>query len=215
MARWLGIVIPLMAAVLCWPPRRAGVAAVCATATSTDAATSIAGPDPVGLRWASDDAVRPEPAAGTPAAETAVSVAVAVELLALALTSGVPLTVALEAVAGRSGPIVAAQLRQVSAALQWGVEGAKAWEGLPRLWQPVGAAIALAAQVGMPAAGLLGEAASNIRAQEQQLLQERTARLGVLIVLPLGGCFLPAFAALTVLPVVGVIAAGVLRGGLG
>lgn len=167
------------------------------------------GPVPtVGSSWAAGaGGVRPE---APP--EDALSVAAAIDLLALALTSGVPLTSALESVASRSGPAVRSHLRQVSAALQWGVDGPKAWEGLPALWQPVGGAIAIAGQIGMPAAGLLREAAGNIRAQERQRLQERTARLGVLIVLPLGGCFLPAFAVLTVVPVVAVIAASVLHG---
>lgn len=167
--------------------------------------------DSIGSRWSTGSA--PGDTAIAVPVETALSVAVAVDLLALALTCGVPMTVALESVADRSGPVVCAHLRQVSAALQWGVDAAKAWEGLPAPWRPVGAAIALAGEIGVPAAGMLRESAKDLRASERQRLQERTARLGVLIVLPLGGCFLPAFAVLTVLPVVGVIAVDVLHGG--
>lgn len=183
--------LPLLVAVLCWPPRRS------------------AAPASPGLGDLWRDAA---PASPTSVAETTLSVATAIDLLALALTSGSPLTNALSAVADQSPPVVAGQLRQVTAALQWGVDEAKAWQGLPAVWRPAADALALATRVGMPAAGLLREAAATIRRDERQALHERTARLGVLIVLPLGGCFLPAFAALTVLPVVAVIARSVLTG---
>lgn len=182
----------MLLAVWCWPPRRC---------------SAPAEPGLGGL-W-QESAEAPSPTAGS---ETTLSVATAIDLLALALTSGVPLTKALAAVSDQSAPVVAGQLRQVSAALQWGVDEAKAWQGLPPVWRPAADALALAARVGMPAAQLLREAAATIRRDERQSLQERTARLGVLIVLPLGGCFLPAFAALTVLPVVAVIARSVLAG---
>lgn len=189
--------LPLLLAVLCWPPRRL---------------VPIA-PAGLGELWQATASAAPLPApAPTSPPETSLSVATAIDLLALALTSGSPLTNALSAVADQSPPVVAAQLRQVTAALQWGVDEGKAWQGLPAVWRPAADALALAARVGMPAAGLLREAAATIRRDERQSLQERTARLGVLIVLPLGGCFLPAFAALTVLPVVAVIARSVLAG---
>lgn len=188
----LSIAVPLLVAVLCWPPRHAGMPA-----------------EPgLGVLWQAASSAPPTPVDQ----ETTLSVASAIDLLALALTSGSPLTNALAAVADQSGPVVAAQLRQVIAALQWGVDDAKAWQGLAPVWRPAADALALAARVGMPAAGLLREAAATIRRDERQSLQERTARLGVLIVLPLGGCFLPAFATLTVLPVVAVIARNVLSG---
>ncbi|KYH42882.1 hypothetical protein AZH51_00445 [Branchiibius sp. NY16-3462-2] len=187
----ISIGLPLWAAVLCWPPYRS-------------AAPAQPGPDDL---WQVADS-----SPLTPVAETMLSVATAIDLLALALTSGSPLTNALSAVADQSTPVVASQLRQVTAALQWGVDEAKAWQGLPAVWRPAADALALAARVGMPAAGLLREAAATIRRDERQALHERTARLGVLIVLPLGGCFLPAFATLTVLPVVAVIARSVLAG---
>lgn len=193
----MSIGLPLLLAVLCWPPRRCAPAA----------------PPGLGGLW-QDTAFVASPPAPMPhrPPETSLSVATAIDLLALALTSGSPLTNALSAVADQSTPVVASQLRQVTAALQWGVDEAKAWQGLPAVWRPAADALALAARVGMPAAGQLREAAATIRRDERQALKERTARLGVLIVLPLGGCFLPAFAALTVLPVVAVIARSVLGG---
>lgn len=207
----LSVALPLLMAVLCWPPRRPapagqhGIGGLWSdadvdfdTVAGTDTARSAAG---AGHETRSVAAV-----------ETTLSVATAIDLLALALTSGAPLTNSLTAVAEHSGPVVAAQLRQVTAALQWGVDETKAWRGLPSVWRPAADALTLAARVGMPAAGLLREAAATIRRDERQALQERTARLGVLIVLPLGGCFLPAFAVLTVLPVVAVIARSVLAG---
>lgn len=193
--------LPLLLAVLCWPSRTAAPAA--STAVETTAAPEATG----------DGQEAPGSRRRAAGPEDTLSVATAVDLLALALSCGAGLGNALSAVAEQSGPAVAAQLRQVAAALQWGVDEAKAWQGLPDVWSPAADALALAAQVGMPAAGLLHEAAAGIRRRERQALQERTARLGVLIVLPLGGCFLPAFAVLTVLPVVAVIARSVLHGG--
>lgn len=186
------VALPLALAVLCWPRR---------------ASRTVAKPRLGGL-WREAAASRPSIAS----AETTLDVATAIDLLALALMSGVPMTTALAAVADQSEPVVRSQLRQVIAALQWGVDETKAWQGLPPVWRPAADALALAARVGIPAAGLLREAAAAFRRDERQLLQERTARLSVLIVLPLGGCFLPAFAVLTVLPVVAVIARSVLAG---
>lgn len=146
------------------------------------------------------------------AAEDVLSVAAALDLMALALGSGVPLVTAVEVVADRSGPVVRGHLRQVVAALRWGVAEARAWDGLPRIWQPAGQAIALAGMAGVPPAGLLKRAASDMRRAEQRRIEEATARLSVLVVIPLGLCFLPAFALLTVVPVIAALAGDLLTG---
>nr|WP_246336648.1 type II secretion system F family protein [Flexivirga oryzae] len=144
--------------------------------------------------------------------EDVLSVAGALELMALALGSGVPLVVAVEQVAQRSGPVVAGHLRRVVAALRWGVEDAKAWEGLPEVWRPAARAVALAGMAGVPPAGLLTRAAADLRRAEQRRIEEATGRLSVLVVIPLGLCFLPAFALLTVVPVVAALAGDLLAG---
>ncbi|MDN5805169.1 MAG: type II secretion system F family protein [Microlunatus sp.] len=148
---------------------------------------------------------RPDP-------EDVLSVATALELMALALGGGVPLVTAVEVVADRCGPVVAGQLRQVVAALRWGVEEARAWDGLPAVWRPAGQALALAGMAGVPPAGLLRRAASDMRRAEQRRIEEATGRLSVLVVIPLGLCFLPAFALLTVVPVIAALAGDLLAG---
>ena len=140
------------------------------------------------------------------------SVAVCLDLLALALTGGIPLVTAVEAVAVDAGDEVGRHLRQVAAAMRWGVDEVRAWDGLPEVWKPAAAALALAATAGVPPGGLLRRAANDIRRSERERLDEAIGRVSVLIVVPLGLCFLPAFALLTVVPVVMTIARGVLAG---
>lgn len=140
------------------------------------------------------------------------AVAEALDLLALALGSGVPMVIAIEAVAQDAGALVASHLHQVAAALRWGVDEVSAWDGLPRAWQPAAAALALAASAGVPPGDLLRQGAEDIRRRERQRLDEAAGRVGVLVVIPLGLCFLPAFALLSVVPVVITIAGGVLAG---
>lgn len=147
-----------------------------------------------------------------PAVDDVRAVAASLDLLALALGSGVPMVVAVEAVAQDAGDLVGRHLCQVAAAMRWGVDEVRAWEGLPEVWKPASAALALAATAGVPPGGLLRRAAHDIRRREQQRLDESIGRVSVLIVVPLGLCFLPAFALLTVVPVVTTIARGVLAG---
>lgn len=156
-------------------------------------------------------AARAQPGASS-AAEDVLSVAGALDLMALALGSGVPLVTAVEVVAERSGPIVGAHLRQVVAALRWGVAETRAWDGLPKIWRPAGQAVALAGMAGVPPAGLLKRAAADMRRAEQRRIEEATGRLSVLVVIPLGLCFLPAFALLTVVPVIAALAGDLLTG---
>jgi pilus assembly protein TadC len=145
-------------------------------------------------------------------AEDVLSVAGALDLMALALGSGVPLVNAVDEVAAHCGPIVAGQLRRVVAALRWGVEDGRAWDELPVIWRPAGQAVALAGMAGVPPAGLLKRAAADMRRAEQRRIEEATGRLSVLVVIPLGLCFLPAFALLTVVPVIAALAGDLLGG---
>lgn len=156
-----------------------------------------------------------EPASPDPppsVADDVRSVAASLDLLALALGSGVPLVTAVEAVAEDAGDQVARHLRQVAAAMRWGVDEVRAWDGLPAVWKPAAASLALAVTAGVPPGALLRRAADDIRRGERQRLDEAIGRVSVLIVVPLGLCFLPAFALLTVVPVVMTIARGVLAG---
>lgn len=55
---------------------------------------------------------------------------------------------------------------------------------------------------GAPSASMLRAAAQQARAQRREGSQRRAEELGVKMMLPLGGCFLPAFILLGVVPVV-------------
>ncbi|MER6224634.1 hypothetical protein ABT189_29470, partial [Streptomyces sp900105755] len=68
---------------------------------------------------------------------------------------------------------------------------------------------------GMPAAAPVARLASDARAEWARSATARARRAAVLISAPVGLCFLPAFIAVGVLPVVIGLAGGVLRGGGG
>lgn len=133
---------------------------------------------------------------------TLYDLATCVDLLAASLAGGVPLADALTRVAQVSPQRLADDLRTVSAALAWGVDDDAAWAEVDPAWAPVGAALALARALGLPPVRLLRDAADAIRAGEDARLEQAAARVGVLLVLPLGLAFLPAFVLLTVVPVV-------------
>lgn len=151
------------------------------------------------------------------------SVAYAMDLLALALAGGAPGIVAVEAVAeacdetaeARSGGGVAGAwgssstrsdgvgaLSRVAAAMRWGVDERSAWAAAPPVWRPVASAFELSARCGAAPSGLLRQAAKDLRAAEGERLATASARAGVRVVLPLGLCFLPAFVLLTIVPMV-------------
>lgn len=135
----------------------------------------------------------------------------AVVLLSLALRGGVAVTAAIDTVAEVTSGQVRADLRSVAAAYRWGMPPAEVWNDLDPVWRPVALAWAAAERAGVPPAGLLLSAAQRLREREAARLEARLQRAGVLLVLPLGGLFLPGFIATTVLPVV-VHLVGHLRG---
>lgn len=141
------------------------------------------------------------PKAGAPE-ESISDVAAALELLAAALASGAPVLHALDEVAAVSGAVVSSHLRTVAVALRWGVPASEAWDGVPDLWWPARQALCLAESTGAAPAALLAQAAQAIRRNEDARLEAGAARLGVLLVVPLGLCFLPAFFLIAVVPAV-------------
>lgn len=134
----------------------------------------------------------------------------ALNLLALAMRSGVGHVEAIEAVAGQLAGPLGAHLHTVAAAIRWGVDEREAWASVPTAWQPAAWALRMAASAGVPPAELLVRAAGDLRRAEDQRLEMATSRLAVLVVLPLGLAFLPAFVLTTVLPIVLALAADVL-----
>ena len=140
---------------------------------------------------------------GTPQeTSTVLDAAAAVDLVAVSLAGGLPLADALGAVAEVSRGRVRHDLRLVEAALRWGVEPPVAWREAGGVWAPVGVAFTLAAELGLPPRRLLHECADELRRSEAARGEAALGRLGVLLVLPLGLLFLPAFALRAVVPVV-------------
>lgn len=126
-------------------------------------------------------------------------------LLALALQSGRGLAQSLEEVAIVSATGAAQDLRTVAAALRWGRSMSQAWTYAREVWGPTATAFVVADAVGAPSASVLLDAATSLRDTEARRLEEAGGRAAVMLVLPLGLCFLPAFIATAVVPVVAVL----------
>ena len=134
----------------------------------------------------------------------------ALGLVAAALRSGVGAVEALEAVAavdagpaGHDSPVVAAAHR-------WGQYPTR--HGPIRVgWAAAAVAWHAAHSAGAAPAGLLTAASGRMRAEESRRVEAAVHRAGVLLVLPLGVCFLPGFVATTVAPVVLHLLGGVAR----
>ena len=69
-------------------------------------------------------------------------------------------------------------------------------------WRAAAVAWHAAHTAGAAPGGLLGAAATRMREEESRRVEAEVQRAGVLLVLPLGVCFLPGFVATTVAPVV-------------
>lgn len=137
-----------------------------------------------------------------PATETPHDIADALLLLSLALRSGQGMLDVLDDVGSRIGGVTGARLRSVAAAQRWGHSVAESWSRLPEPWRPAAMAWQAAAESGAAPADLIARAAGQIRRSEDLRIEVTTTRAGVRLVLPLGLCFLPAFIATTVVPVV-------------
>lgn len=138
-------------------------------------------------------------------------VADATDLMALALTAGGSVPDALESVAQVVPGAVALDLRRVSAALRWGRDMRQAWTFASPGWAPAATALVVSSSCGAPASEVLRAAATQIREEESRRLEAAAGRAGVLLVLPLGLCFLPAFVATSVVPILLVLLGESLR----
>lgn len=138
------------------------------------------------------------------------------DLLRACLCGGAPLQAAATAVGQAVGGPAGARLGRVTAALTVGVPPALAWVELagdrPETdpLGPAARALARSATTGTPAVDVLGRLADDARAESRTAASEAARRAGVLAVAPLGLCFLPAFVAVGVVPVVVGLAAPVL-----
>ena len=140
-------------------------------------------------------------------------IADALVLVALGLRAGLPLATALHHVQVGATGVVRADLASVVAALGWGLPAQEAWTHAGARWRQAAIATHLSEQTGAAPAELLEGAATRLREQGERARERAAARAGVLLVLPLGLGFLPAFACTAVVPVVVTLASGVLAGG--
>jgi pilus assembly protein TadC len=135
-------------------------------------------------------------------AATVDEAATALSLVAAALRSGVGSVEALEAVAAVDHGPAGRELAVVAVAHRWGRPTDEAWANVGAGWGAAAVAWHAAHSAGAAPAGLLGAAAARMRAEESRRVEAAVQRAGVLLVLPLGVCFLPGFVATTVAPVV-------------
>ena len=142
------------------------------------------------------------------------SLALALDLVAVALTAGQPLSAALVLAAPAAGAPADAQLARVGALLRLGADPDEAWRTTADdpVLEPVAAAARRSAASGIRLAAAFEQLATELRAQLRTAATARAERAGVLAAAPLGLCFLPSFVCLGIVPVVVGIAGGVLAG---
>ncbi|MFF4960573.1 type II secretion system F family protein [Streptomyces sp. NPDC001222] len=139
----------------------------------------------------------------------------AADLLAACIAAGAGPVAAAQAVGQALRGPVGERLERGAAEMRLGGEPADAWRRLASL--PGAAALARllerAGDSGLPAAASVGRLATEARAEWGRTATARARRAGVLVTAPVGLCFLPAFIAVGVLPVVIGLAGGLLGGG--
>jgi len=141
----------------------------------------------------------------------------AADLLAACIAAGASPVSAAQAVGEALGGPVGERLAGGAAEVRLGGAPADAWRRLAAL--PGAGALARllerAGDSGVPAASPVGRLAAEARAEWGRAATARARRAGVMVTAPVGLCFLPAFVAVGVLPVVIGLAGGLLGGGGG
>ncbi|MEV0219907.1 type II secretion system F family protein [Streptomyces sp. NPDC050704] len=160
---------------------------------------------------------RPVPAEEFDAVLAERQLPLAADLLAACIAAGAGPVVAAQAVGEALGGPVGERLARGAAEMRLGGEPAEAWRGLAALPRARALARLLerAGESGVPAAVPVARLAAEARAEWGRTATARARRAGVLVTAPVGLCFLPAFIAIGVLPVVIGLADGVLGGGGG
>ncbi|WP_434593591.1 type II secretion system F family protein [Streptomyces sp. A5-4] len=138
----------------------------------------------------------------------------AADLLAACISAGAGPREAAEAVGESLGGPVGDRLARAAAELRLGGEPAAAWGRLGAIPGASGLARCLerAGATGAPAAEPVSRLADGLRAERSREAAARAGRAGVLMVGPVGLCFLPAFLVTGVVPVVIGLAGGLMNG---
>ena len=130
----------------------------------------------------------------------------AVDLLALAVGAGGNVILAVAAAGRRGSGPLAEELRRVADEVARGRRLADALDELPALageaTRPLATALAGAERYGVPLGPALERIGDDVRRQRQRRAEEAARKVPVRLLFPLVVCILPAFALLTVAPLV-------------
>ncbi|WP_324607975.1 type II secretion system F family protein [Streptomyces rimosus] len=140
------------------------------------------------------------------------ALAPAADLLAACLAAGAGPREAADAVGRSVDGTVGVQLRRVAAELRLGAEPTAAWQRFGALpgARDLARCMERAGISGAPAVEGVSRIAAGLRASAHRTAAERARRAGVLVTLPLAACFLPAFLAIGVVPVLIGLAEGLM-----
>lgn len=135
------------------------------------------------------------------------------DLLAATLRAGVPVDRAAAAVADALGGPLGERLERTARSLRLGADPAEAWAHLADVpgASRLGAAAVRSSTSGGALAGALTRLSEDLRGDRSVAAEAAARRAGVLIVLPLGLCFLPAFLLAGLVPVVVAVLGDVLQ----
>lgn len=137
-------------------------------------------------------------------------VAECLDLLAVCLESGLPLSGATVMVAEVMPGALGTELARVAARYGLGQSGGEAWAaGGPGLAE-VAREVQRAESSGIPLGRTLRELAEDLRRESSETELRQARRVGVRSVVPLMACFLPAFILVGVVPIVAGLVSGML-----
>ncbi|MCX4972599.1 type II secretion system F family protein [Streptomyces sp. NBC_00620] len=158
-----------------------------------------------------------DPVAEYDGARAARQLPLAADLVAACIAAGAGPVVAAQAVGEALGGPVGERLARGAAEMRLGSEPAAAWRKLASIpgAGPLARLLERAGEAGVPAAVPVGRLAAEARAEWGRTATARARRAAVMVTAPVGLCFLPAFLAIGVLPVVIGLAGGLLGGGDG
>ncbi|MEU5041477.1 type II secretion system F family protein [Streptomyces griseorubiginosus] len=149
------------------------------------------------------------------AREAARQLPLAADLLAACVAAGAGPVIAAQAVGEALGGPVGEGLARGAAEVRLGGAPGEAWRRLASApgAGPLARLLERADVTGVPAAAPVAGLATDARADWGRAATARARRAAVLVTAPVGLCFLPAFIAVGVLPIVIGLAGGVLGGG--
>jgi len=136
------------------------------------------------------------------------------DLVASLLASGLDITHSMEIAADAAPQPAKSTLVTVARAMRMGAPPEVAWQSASDdpTWQPLRAALARSARSGAPLAGVLADAATDLRRHQLRALHVAARSAGVRAVGPLAACFLPGYLLMGVVPVVASMAGSALQG---